>query len=166
MFSHATLFERKNRREHVCGAQSGKGLRRRYVGYGYALTRLLFRARKTRYVQLHGVRFTFFLIVGQFSKNTDARYSKISYSNLSALARGVEIRRVAVLESTPLKSVLRYLCQGKYLLLEVYDAQEKRIGELRQSEFAEIFKSSSLYAPIGDIFTKHTEKSEKNSKNR
>lgn len=110
--------------------------------------------------------FTFFLIVGQFSKNTDARYSKISYSNLSALARGVEIRRVAVLESTPLKSVLRYLCQGKYLLLEVYDAQEKRIGELRQSEFAEIFKSSSLYAPIGDIFTKHTEKSEKNSKNQ
>lgn len=100
--------------------------------------------------------FTFFLIVGQFSKKTDTRYLKISYSNLSALARGVEIRRVAVLDSTPLKSVLRYLCQGKYLLLEVYDRNENRVGELRQSEFAEIFKNSSVYTKIGEVLPKNS----------
>ena len=99
--------------------------------------------------------FVFFLLVGCFGKKQDARYLKMGYSNLSALSRGVEIKRVAVLESTPLKSVLRYLCQGKYLLLEVYDGNEKKLGEVRQSEFCEIFKTASIYTKIGEILPKN-----------
>ena len=98
--------------------------------------------------------FVFFLVAGSLSKNKDARYSKIGYSHLSALARGMEIKRVAVLKSTPLKSVLRYLCQGKYLLLEVYDHQERLVGEMRQTQFCEALKSSSIYTPIGEILPK------------
>ncbi len=102
--------------------------------------------------------FVFFLMVGCLGKKQDARYLKIGYSNLSALSRGVEIRRVAVLVSTPLKSVLRYLCQGKYLLLEVYDGNEKKVGEIRQSDFCEIFKNASIYTKIGDILPKNRSK--------
>ncbi len=95
--------------------------------------------------------FIFFLIVGCFGSKEDARYLKIGYSNLSALKNGVEIRRVAMLESAPLKSALRYLCRGKYLVLEVYDGNERRIGEIRQSEFSKYFQTASIYAPIGSI---------------
>ena len=98
--------------------------------------------------------FVFFLVAGIFSKNTDARYLKIGYSHLTALSRGVEIKRVAVLKSTPLKSILRYLCQGKYLLLEIYDNQEKLVGEMRQTQFCEALKGSSIYTPIGEILPK------------
>ena len=98
--------------------------------------------------------FTFFLIVGCFGSKEDARYLKIGYSNLSSLKNGVEIRRVAILASAPLKSALRYLCRGKYLVLEVYDDKEQRIGEIRQSEFSKCFQESSIYAPIGVILSK------------
>lgn len=98
--------------------------------------------------------FVFFLVVGGLSKKEDARYLKIGYSNLSALSRGVEVRRVAVLQTTPLKSVLRYLCQGKYLLLEVYDNNERLLGEIRQSDFSDAFKSASIYTQIGEILPK------------
>ena len=76
---------------------------------------------------------------------------KLSFSNLSALSHGQEIRRVAVLASAPVRSVLRYLCKGKYLVLEVYDERERRIGEVRQSELSSFFERASIYAPIGEI---------------
>lgn len=105
--------------------------------------------------------FTFFLVVGCFGSKEDARYLKIGYSNLSALKNGLEIRRVAVLESAPLKSALRYLCRGKYLVLEVYDNKEQRIGEIRQSEFSKYFQVASIYAPIGSILREKSQKSVK-----
>lgn len=98
--------------------------------------------------------FTFFLVVGCFGSKEDVKYLKIGYSNLSALKSGVEIRRVAILATAPLKSALRYLCRGKYLVLEVYDEKERRIGEIRQSEFSQYFQVSSIYAPIGEILNK------------
>jgi stage IV sporulation protein FB len=107
--------------------------------------------------------FVFFLVVGSFSKKEDARYLKIGYSNLSALSRGVEVRRVAVLNVTPLKSVLRYFSQGKYLLLEVYDKDERLLGEIRQSDFFEAFKTASIYTQVGEIL-KNEQKHAKNVK--
>ena len=108
--------------------------------------------------------FALFLGVGAFPTKQDAVYSKVNFSNLSALDRGLEIRRVAVSSNTRVKSVLRYLCRGKYLILEVYDAKERYAGEIRQSELAEFFASSSLYEEIGKILKKD-KKTDKNVKN-
>ena len=98
--------------------------------------------------------FALFLLSGNLSKNNDAVYTKINFCNFSALERGLEIRRVAVSESTPVKSVFRYLHRGKYLILEVYDGKERYLGEIRQSELAEFFASGSGYSKIGEILRK------------
>ncbi len=108
--------------------------------------------------------FAFFLVVGAFGTRADARYLKVNFSNLSALGRGVEIRRVAVLDETPVKSALRYLCRGKYLILDVYDRRERYLGEVRQSDFSEFFSQTSIYAPLGEILTKSAEKCQKKDK--
>ena len=98
--------------------------------------------------------FALFLGVGSLPTKHDAVYSKINFSNLSALDHGLEIRRVAVSSNTCLKAVLRYLCRGKYLILEVYDEKERYKGEIRQSELAEFFSGASLYEKIGKILEK------------
>lgn len=105
--------------------------------------------------------FVFFLVVGAFGSKEDARYLRLDFSNLSALEHGVEIRRVAVLAETPIKSVLRYLCRGKYLILDVYDKRERYLGEVRQSTFSDFFSESSIYSPIGEILEKTDGKSSK-----
>ena len=110
--------------------------------------------------------FALFLGVGSLPTKQDAVYSKINFSNLSALDHGLEIRRVAVSSNTRVKAVLRYLCRGKYLILEVYDEQEKYAGEIRQSELADFFAGASLYEQIGKILEKKFENITKNLKNR
>ena len=108
--------------------------------------------------------FSLFLGVGSFPSRQDAVYSKINFSNLSALEHGLAIRRVAVLSNTKIKNVLRYLCRGKYLILEVYDNAENFKGEIRQSELAEFFAKESLYAKIGEILEKKTKNDKKSQK--
>ena len=98
--------------------------------------------------------FALFLGAGSFPTKQDAVYSKVNFSNLSALSHGLEIRRVAVSANATVKSVLRYLCRGKYPILEVYDDAENYEGEVRQSELAEFFAVASLYAKIGEIIKK------------
>lgn len=98
--------------------------------------------------------FAVFLGAGNFPSRQNAVYAKINFSHLSALDHGLEIRRVAVSFDTRVKSVLRYLCRGKYLILEVYDKNERYRGEIRQSELAEFFSKASLYAKIGEILKK------------
>ena len=105
--------------------------------------------------------FAIFLGVGSFPSRQDAVYSKINFSNLSALENGLEVRRVAVSSNTKMKNVLRYLCKGKYLILEVYDNAENFKGEIRQSELAEFFAKESLYAKIGEILKKKTKNDKK-----
>ena len=102
--------------------------------------------------------FAIFLGVGSFPSKQDAVYSKVNFSNLSALENGLEIRRIAVSSEAKMKSVLRYLCRGKYLILEVYGTGERFEGEIRQSELAEFFASSSLYAKIGEMIEKKRKK--------
>ena len=102
--------------------------------------------------------FSFFLFVGALGSKEDARYLKVNFSNLTALRNGLEVRRVAVLSTAPIKSVFRYLCKGKYLVLEVYDERERMIGEVKQSELSEFFLTTSVYADIGGILRKKSGK--------
>lgn len=100
--------------------------------------------------------FSVFLAFGAFgNKNKDAVYNKMDFSVKNALSRGVEIRRVAVLASCPVKNALRYVTQGTYLVLEVYDEKEKRLFELSQNELSEYFlQSESPYETLLSLHEK------------
>jgi hypothetical protein len=84
--------------------------------------------------------FGLFLLVGAFgNREKHAVYAKIDFSYKNALKTGVEIRRVAVLGSCPVKNAFRFLTRGSYLVLEVYDESEERLFELSQNELNELF---------------------------
>ena len=108
--------------------------------------------------------FALFLVSGNLSRKGDGVYSKINFCHLSALERGLEIRRVAVLETSLVKSVFKYLHRSKYLILEVYNGQEKYLGEVRQSELAEFFAQGSGYSRIGEILRKRGKNTRKIAK--
>lgn len=82
--------------------------------------------------------FAIFLFVGAFgTSEKDAVYGKMNVSLKGALKKGVEVRYVAVLDSTPVKDCLRFLAKGCYLVLVVYDEQENFLFELPQNRLSE-----------------------------
>ncbi|MBQ8323187.1 MAG: hypothetical protein IJX91_04395 [Clostridia bacterium] len=84
--------------------------------------------------------FSAFLCVGAFgNRDKTAVYNKLDYSCKNELKKGVELRRVAVLASCPIKDALRFVSRGTYLVLEVYDEKENHLFDLPQSELGEYF---------------------------
>jgi stage IV sporulation protein FB len=84
--------------------------------------------------------FSLFLAFSAFrNKRNPSLYEKLDFSDLDALKRGVEIRKVAVLSSCPVKKVLKYLARGTYLVLELYDEQGNFVCEIPQNKLSEIF---------------------------
>jgi stage IV sporulation protein FB len=84
--------------------------------------------------------FGLFLFVGSFgNKDKTAVYEKIDLSFFPPLKKGVELRRVAILASCPIKDAFRFLARGSYLVLEVYDEQENFLFELPQSRLSKMF---------------------------
>jgi stage IV sporulation protein FB len=106
--------------------------------------------------------FGFFLSVGAFgNRNERATYYKLDLSCRDALKKGTELRRVAVLESCTTKRALRFLARGSYLVLEVYDKNEKHLFDLSQNELADLFaNAASPYETLGTLYQNH-----KNRKN-
>ncbi|MBQ7923855.1 MAG: hypothetical protein IJ329_00960 [Clostridia bacterium] len=98
--------------------------------------------------------FSVFLFVGAIgNKNSPAAYEKIDFSCRDAIRKGVELRRVAVSEHCPVKDALRYVANGSYLVLEVYDDNERKRFELPQNELAEYFsRAPSPYTTLGELF--------------
>ena len=79
-------------------------------------------------------------------------YDKLDFSRREGLRKGIELRRVAVLESCTVKNALRFLGNGSFLILEVYDENERKLFELSQNELAELFtKSDSPYDTLGNL---------------
>jgi hypothetical protein len=74
------------------------------------------------------------------------------------MQNGVEIRRVAVLDSCSIKTALRFITKGSYLVLEVYDEAENRLFNLTQNELAELFSTQDVYAPISLALQKRDRK--------
>lgn len=99
-----------------------------------------------------------FLFVGAFGNREEyAVYDKMDFSNTDALLRGVEIKRVAVMETRPVKDVFRYLSRGTYLVLEVYSKDERLLYTLSQNELSKLFLSSkSPYASLGECMQEVT----------
>ena len=95
--------------------------------------------------------FCVFLLIGAFGSGGDARYEKISFSLKSAFARGVEVKRVAVLESCFVRRAIGFLEKGKYLVLEIYDEREEKRREIGQNELSDLFLLSSYDSRFSDF---------------
>ncbi len=94
--------------------------------------------------------FLFFGGIG--NRNKAAVYARMDFSAKEAIGRGVELKRVAVLASCPVKDVLRYIARGSYLVLEVYDGEENHLFDLPQNELSAFFLAApSPYTPVGDV---------------
>ena len=98
--------------------------------------------------------FSVFLTVGAVgNRDKSATYARMDFSYRNALQRGVEIRRVALCETCPIKDALRFLSRGSYLILEVYDKQENHLFDLSQNELSAYFLSAkSPYTTLSELY--------------
>ena len=98
--------------------------------------------------------FALFLGVGALgNKDKLSIYRKIDFSLHRPMQNGVEIRRVAVLESCTVKTALRFITKGAYLVLEIYDEGENKLFELTQNELAAlVLRSKSPYQTLRSIY--------------
>ena len=98
--------------------------------------------------------FGLFLCVGAIgNKDKLAVYRKIDFSLHRPMQNGVEIRRVAVLESCSIKTALRFITKGSYLVLEVYDEAEIHLFDLTQNELAAlVLLTQTPYQSLRDVY--------------
>ena len=100
--------------------------------------------------------FAIFLLLGAIGNREKAVYQPLNFSCKKALKRGVEIRKVAVLEDTMIKDLLKYLVSGTYLIIEVYDKNEKRMFEITQNELSNLFQNApSPYLKMYELYPKN-----------
>ena len=97
--------------------------------------------------------FSLFLAVGAFgNRDRQAVYNKMDFSCRDGMARGIELRRVAVLDTCTVKNALRFLSRESYLVFEVFDQTEKHLFDLSQNEFFDLFtKAESPYETLGSL---------------
>ena len=98
--------------------------------------------------------FSLFLLFGVLgSKERKAVYERIDFSCGPLLKRGVELKRVAIASGCPVKDAFRFLSRGYFLVLEVYDEDERRIFEISQNELSQFFAAAKTpYEPLGEIY--------------
>ena len=98
--------------------------------------------------------FALFLALGAIHSKKGERvgYVKIDFSYRDVLKRGAEIKQIAVLESCTIKRALSFLSCGTYLVLEVYDLNERFIGEITQNELSAFLLQTTVYTPVGEFF--------------
>ncbi len=94
--------------------------------------------------------FLLFGALGTAQKN--AVYDKLPIER-PRLTQGLEIRRVAVLNTCPIKDTLRFLSKGSFLVLEVYDAKERHLFNLSQLELSDFFaRAPSPYTTLQELY--------------
>ena len=99
--------------------------------------------------------FSLFLLFGGLGNTEKTAYGRMDFSYRQALRKGVEIRRIAVLESLPVKDAFRFLAKGYYLVLEVYDEQENHLFDLSQNQLSTLFaKTQTPYVTIAEMVKK------------
>lgn len=81
----------------------------------------------------------FLLFSGLGNKRKTAVYEKMDFSVRRVLEKGAEVKRVAILETRQIKDVLKFLSTGNYLVLEIYDQEERHLFDLSQNEFSQLF---------------------------
>lgn len=111
---------------------------------------------------ISALAFGLFLLVGAFgNREKSAVYEKMDFSLAQPMRKGVTLRRVAILGSCPIKDAFRFLARGSYLVLEVYDEQERWLFDLSQNELSSLFAIATT--PYDTLFTlwKRREREEK-----
>ena len=104
---------------------------------------------KRQFSLLFFALFLFFSVIGNKDK---AQYNKLDFTMQNALSRGVELKRVAVLDTCPIKNVFKFITRGSYLVLEVYDEKERHLFDLPQNALSACFaKAQSPYATLGQL---------------
>ena len=81
----------------------------------------------------------FLLFSGLGNKRKTAVYEKMDFSVRRVLEKGAEVKRVAILETRQIKDVLKFLSTGNYLVLEIYDQEDRHLFDLSQNEFSQLF---------------------------
>ena len=93
--------------------------------------------------------FSLFLLFGALGNGKNvASYQKINFSFPKALTRGVVLKRVALSKNCTLKNALPFLEQGSYLVFEIYDEEERYLGELPQNEFSKLILTENIYKTL------------------
>ena len=110
--------------------------------------------------------FGIFLFVGAFGNpEKNAVYDKMDLSCAPAFKRGVEIRRVAVSVDCPIKDAFRFIARGCYLVLEVYDENERHLFNLPQNKLSDLFaRAKTPYETLGALYAKNVKTSENEAK--
>lgn len=117
--------------------------------------------------------FSVFLLLGAFgNKDKTAAYERMDLSCRDALQKGVVIRRVAVLDTCPIKDAVKYVAKGEYLVLEVFDGDERHLFDLPQNKLSAWFLCAQTpYSTLRELCPKDengaflTEKHRKNVQN-
>ncbi len=106
--------------------------------------------------QIYLLTFSLFLLFGAFgNKEKDAVYAKIDVSVNRSMRKGVEIKRVAVLNTCSVKDALRFIGKNHYLVLEVYNEQETLLFVLSQNQLSEwILLADTPYATLQSLWEK------------
>ena len=96
-----------------------------------------------------------FLLTGVWGNKEKAVYKRMDFSCGDILQKGALVRRVVVSEHTAIKNTLRYLADGEYLVLEVYDSNQNHLFDLPQNQLSVWFLSApSPYATLGQLYEK------------
>lgn len=104
--------------------------------------------------QIYLLTFSLFLLFGAFgNKQKDAVYAKLDVSVKRSMRKGVEIKRVAVLNTCSIKDALRFVGKNHYLVLEVYDENEKLQFILPQNQLSKwILLAETPYSTLQSLW--------------
>lgn len=92
-----------------------------------------------------------FLFLGAFGNKERSVYSRMDFSCREALKKGIELKRVAVLGACSIKDVLGFVSRGSYLVLEIYDENERHLFDLPQNELSVWFLDAKT--PYESLFS-------------
>ncbi len=106
-----------------------------------------------------------FVLSATFGKN-ECRYARIRYDLSGELARGMEVKRIALAQRCSVKKALSYLERGRYLELSVYDEGGRLVGRLGQAEFCALVEQADLYRPLSDYLADFSQEDPKKAEKR
>ncbi len=96
--------------------------------------------------------FSAFLLLSLFERE-EPQYYKLDFSDRRAFERGTPILHVAVSPQCTIKKALTFLCVDRYLILDVYDEQERFLGSITQTQLSNFFQRNYLFTPIAEYFS-------------
>lgn len=91
--------------------------------------------------------FALFVLFGTFGAR-DERYTRFFQDFSRGLARGMQVKRVALLQSSSVRRAISFLERGKYLELLLFDESGGLVCVLSQDEFLEIVSQADIRAPV------------------